>query len=922
MKSKRWFIPVFTIMLVVGLTGQIRAQQDIRVFLTTNHGIESVLLEWDSITPELSQIGPGIQLFQGNVNGLTFGPDGTSLYASAVDHIVVQPLSGIPTPSLTNPGDNATGGRIAFDPGNGSSYIWSALSGPPPHANVIEQTEIPTGNVTTYNVININTGDPVPVHGALIEPGGTPWISDGVGNLHVVVDEDNGTLLTVQVVSGLPSGASQVIYDDYTGTFITMGTDYIEQISFDDNGLPPAQPDTSLTLVDVLDISGILGPGRIHNGASNGSGLLLFTHRSTSSLLVIDLDADGENFISDGIIATLPMPNGVKSIAPLDQQGSQAEGPQPNISPTMLDFGFVLVDDNHELSFRITNIGNSTLTVDGISPPSDDIFEIQGLQKYFPDGSPDGGPIGYGDFSGDQLGADSFFDVFFEFVPIQGDEDQDFNDTSTVFLIDNFGAPYDPIDVALYGTTNVPSIDLYFSDTVGRPGGGTIVRLEIENQVPIGGFEFKILPVDGEGDPPPEAPIPLFDVSPSEFVWLEGIINDLESYGFQVFHATDEFGVTTVLVVSVDGAYLEPGYHTVLELVYNIEEYTPLPHRVDLWVEDVIVADPNANPLPINEMRSGSIYIGIPGDIAGGGGSGDGEINVLDIITVIKYILGGLPQPPQESFGFWVVDANGDNNIDVLDLVWMINVYLYGWPGEGGDLVVKEITTSQPVVVNLDAAQVSESGELVIPLTLDADGTIAGLQATFTFDPSMMSIGTPQLAGRADGMTLQHQITDGKLQVIAYSVEGNTMPAGNGVTVLIPVRLLDNNTGNAPVITLDGVRLADAQAQAIPVTLGETSVKVSAIPTAYALKAASPNPFNPSTTISYEAPAPTHITLTVYNLLGQEVVRLVDQDQVPGRYHVTWYGTNARGQAVSSGVYLYRLTGAGYSETKRMTLLK
>ena len=67
----------------------------------------------------------------------------------------------------------------------------------------------------------------------------------------------------------------------------------------------------------------------------------------------------------------------------------------------------------------------------------------------------------------------------------------------------------------------------------------------------------------------------------------------------------------------------------------------------------------------------------------------------------------------------------------------------------------------------------------------------------------------------------------------------------------------------------------------------------------------------------------THVTLTIYNLLGQEVVRLVDQVQAAGRYEAVWHGVNSRGAGVASGVYLYRIvSGSGYTDTKRMTLLK
>jgi flagellar hook assembly protein FlgD len=83
------------------------------------------------------------------------------------------------------------------------------------------------------------------------------------------------------------------------------------------------------------------------------------------------------------------------------------------------------------------------------------------------------------------------------------------------------------------------------------------------------------------------------------------------------------------------------------------------------------------------------------------------------------------------------------------------------------------------------------------------------------------------------------------------------------------------------------------------------------------------NLFNPSTTIAYEVPEQTHLTLTIYNLLGQEVVRLIDQVQAAGRYEAVWNGTNLTGAGVASGIYLYRIvSGSGYTDTKWMTLPK
>ena len=154
------------------------------------------------------------------------------------------------------------------------------------------------------------------------------------------------------------------------------------------------------------------------------------------------------------------------------------------------------------------------------------------------------------------------------------------------------------------------------------------------------------------------------------------------------------------------------------------------------------------------------------------------------------------------------------------------------------------------------------------------------------------------------------------------SLSGQTLSVGQ--TVLIPVTL--TGVGEAS-LTMTDLIASSALAQTIPVQLGTVVQPVSgkgpSIPVSFSLSAAAPNPFNPATTISYEVPQSAHIQLTVYNLLGQEVVRFVDQVQPAGRYQITWNALNARGASVASGVYLYRLSSStGYSDSRRMTLLK
>jgi hypothetical protein len=101
----------------------------------------------------------------------------------------------------------------------------------------------------------------------------------------------------------------------------------------------------------------------------------------------------------------------------------------------------------------------------------------------------------------------------------------------------------------------------------------------------------------------------------------------------------------------------------------------------------------------------------------------------------------------------------------------------------------------------------------------------------------------------------------------------------------------------------------------------------NAVPKEYALSQNYPNPFNPSTSIEFSLPFNSDVRLTVYNLLGQIVTELVNEEIIAGNYSVVWNGTDNNGLKVSSGVYLYKLQATGtngkeFQQIRKMVLLK
>ena len=105
-------------------------------------------------------------------------------------------------------------------------------------------------------------------------------------------------------------------------------------------------------------------------------------------------------------------------------------------------------------------------------------------------------------------------------------------------------------------------------------------------------------------------------------------------------------------------------------------------------------------------------------------------------------------------------------------------------------------------------------------------------------------------------------------------------------------------------------------------SLPVTAVPGNSLPREYSLSQNYPNPFNPVTTIEYIIPTRLHVTLEVYNILGQKIRTLVDELKSAGDFQTTWDGKNANGVTVSSGIYFYRFRAEDFVETKKMIFLK
>jgi hypothetical protein len=190
----------------------------------------------------------------------------------------------------------------------------------------------------------------------------------------------------------------------------------------------------------------------------------------------------------------------------------------------------------------------------------------------------------------------------------------------------------------------------------------------------------------------------------------------------------------------------------------------------------------------------------------------------------------------------------------------------------------------------------------IVPLDYDGDGDMDVVTANITGDLSLLL---------NDGI--------GKFTTVVACDTGGTI---NNITYFKDIISDDFNNDSKPDVAL---LRGDSGSDTISVYLNAgwipTGIKSgnnsSSIITGYQLNQNYPNPFNPSTTIKYSIPIAGLVTLTVFNILGEQVKTLINQEMPAGNYTVQFNASS-----LASGIYLYRIQAGSFVQTKKMILLR
>ena len=288
-----------------------------------------------------------------------------------------------------------------------------------------------------------------------------------------------------------------------------------------------------------------------------------------------------------------------------------------------------------------------------------------------------------------------------------------------------------------------------------------------------------------------------------------------------------------------------------------------------------------------------------------------------------------------ESGGMVVMEAeNFHNLIDRSGQTWVEDTNQAGFSGasamlsdpDNGIIITSDVQTTSPEI-NFDM-DISTTGDYIIwvrmmPVDGDANSVHVGIDGVI--DPLSKGIQTQALG---DWIWLSLSRGSNALEQTISSAgvyTFNLWMREDGT--LIDKIVLTTDAGFVPT----GEGPAESPQAAAPASaanrggldaldIGET--KSVDLPTEYALKANYPNPFNPTTTIQFDVPEASDVRLEVYDMMGRRVATLVNGNFNAGRYEATWNARSDAGNAVASGVYLYRLQAGSFESVKRMVLMK
>jgi hypothetical protein len=214
-----------------------------------------------------------------------------------------------------------------------------------------------------------------------------------------------------------------------------------------------------------------------------------------------------------------------------------------------------------------------------------------------------------------------------------------------------------------------------------------------------------------------------------------------------------------------------------------------------------------------------------------------------------------------------------------------------------------------------------------VVVQLQNTDNIAGLQFSLRSSQNIV-LADPTSTDRTSGTAWSvssYKPNDSTVNVVIFSLQQESLASGDGYLIQVPFAM--SSTIQDCYINLANAVIAAPNAAKLSVTVegikwSSSTIASNVGSSSFTLGQNYPNPFNPSTRLTYTLTKSARVRLSVYDMTGREVNRIVDQNQEAGQFTAQWNSTGKSGQTLASGMYFARLTVDNESVTRKMILLK
>lgn len=366
---------------------------------------------------------------------------------------------------------------------------------------------------------------------------------------------------------------------------------------------------------------------------------------------------------------------------------------------------------------------------------------------------------------------------------------------------------------------------------------------------------------------------------------------------------------TLILLYSPKGARIAVGNGPILQLTVAPPQIWPISLKyIDMEISESILMS-RSNQALLHHRIDGKYFMSRKGDI-----NRDGNYNIIDVVLMIDFILGRMTPNDYQK---WAADINDDGKINIIDLNLLINFIIY--PVQPVPLT--EDLPQHYAYLEVPGLTLSQELPKVIPVNLNANSEISAVQLVLKYNAEAIKFITPNLASDVNEMEFAFENRPGEFKMLVYSLKEKYISAGNNALLNLSFETLDESK---PIeLTIEDVIILDKNGQNTEITTAIGSLELAnATPHNYELSPTYPNPFNSTTTIKYQLPKSSLVTIKVYSLLGQEIRTLVNEQKTAGYYSIKWDGKDNRNEDVATGVYLLQIKSGEFSKIRKMLMIR